>query len=352
MNVDQSSHAFILGCERSGSTWLSNVLDAHPDVEFFMEPFADYAGLFPGFPSRNLYLDHGCETLADIVSRGCDDLQRIKYLLFYKRTRSVSWKRVDRAVTRLLSDTGRWKTFNTPVRVKQCELLNLNLADVPIAWQVRKSRVPVVTILKELRLNFKVGLLQRVFPQSKYIIVVRHPGAQITSIMRLFRKGHLGELRRSLHALYAYLRESDRFDKYATYYKCLDDVDNVREMLLLWWLINYEVAIEECKRYKVDYRIAYNEKLSEAPEDTFREVFSFLELEYAQNVNDYVARSTQVSGDRRSTSDISPVNTVRDSSKHSVDSIASIDDEMRLSISNLFEHFDVIDELERYREIL
>ena len=35
---------FILGCERSGSTWLGNIFDAHADVEFWMEPFADYAG--------------------------------------------------------------------------------------------------------------------------------------------------------------------------------------------------------------------------------------------------------------------------------------------------------------------
>jgi hypothetical protein len=39
---------FILGCG-GGSTWVSNILDAHPSVDFYMEPFADYAGIF-GFP--------------------------------------------------------------------------------------------------------------------------------------------------------------------------------------------------------------------------------------------------------------------------------------------------------------
>ena len=98
MNKNNPAHAFILGCERSGSTWLSNVLDAHPDIEFFMEPFADYADLFPGFAGRNLYIEHQSDAMADVLSDGYENLLRNKYFLFYRREKSLHWKKADNIV--------------------------------------------------------------------------------------------------------------------------------------------------------------------------------------------------------------------------------------------------------------
>ena len=350
MNINRSSHAFILGCERCGSTWLSNVLDAHPDVELFMEPFADYADLFPGFPDRNLYLDHSSDILANTVSNGYDKLAGIKHLLFYNRKKSLYWKKLDKLILYFFSSVAQWKICSSPVRIKQFELLNLNSANTPIKWQTRKNETPSLTVTKELRLNFKIGLLQRVFPHARYIIVVRHPGAQAASIMKLFDRGNLGELRRSLQSLYAHLNTSSRFDKYSNYYKCLSNENDIREMLLLWWLINYETVIEDCKRYNVNHMVAYNDSLSETPDEGFRRIFSFLELDYSQDVEAYITHSTAGSGSRSDTPVISPVNTVRESSRHSRESISGIDDEMRLCVSSLFERFDVIDELSLYRD--
>lgn len=350
MNSNRSPQAFILGCERCGSTWLANVLDAHPDVEFFMEPFADYAGLFPGFPSRNLYLDHSSDTMVNMVRNGYDNLAGIKYLLFYNRKRNLHWKRLDKIILYLFTRIGQWKFFSTPDRVKQFELLNLNSANTPIKWQTRKNETPPLTVTKELRLNFKIGLLQRVFPHAKYIIVVRHPGAQAASIMKLFDRGNLGELRMSLLSLYAHLHTSSRFDKYSNSYKCLDSESDVREMLLLWWLINYETVIEDCKRYKVEYRIVYNEDLSENPEEGYQQVLTFLGSSYTQEVEAYLTHSTMGPANNSNTGAFSPVNTVRDSSRHSIESISNIDDEMKSRITSLYENLDVIGELSRYRQ--
>ena len=350
MKAFRAPHAFILGCERSGSTWLSNVLDAHPGIEFFMEPFADYTGLFPGFPSRNLYAEHHSDAMANAVSTGYDNLAGIKYPLFYSRKRSLRWKKVDKFIIDLYTLIGKCQHFSAPDRVKQFELLNLNSVNTPIKWQVEKNEVPALVVTKELRLNFKVGLLHRVFPQAKYIIVVRHPGAQVASIMKLFERGNLGEFRRSLLSLYAHLLAYSRFDKYSNYYKCLDGENATHEMLLLWWLINYETIIEDCKRYKVDYRIVYNEDLSEHPEEEYRQIFSFLELDYTQDVQAYISHSTTGPTGKSSAAVFSPVNTVRDSSKHSKECISNIDDGLKRGISSLYEHFDVIDELSRYRE--
>ncbi len=84
MGLDQSSYVFILGCERSGSTWLSNIIDANPDVEFFMEPFATQIDIFPGFPERNFYLENCRDNLLEFLKGEYEKLPQMKYL-FYKR---------------------------------------------------------------------------------------------------------------------------------------------------------------------------------------------------------------------------------------------------------------------------
>ena len=342
MNENTSPHAFILGCERSGSTWLSNVLDAHPGIEFFMEPFADYADLFPGLPSRNIHLNHENDALAKVVSEDWEHLQRVKYTLFYNRKRNLYWKKIDRLVISGLQIIGLSK------RIKQFQLLNMNLNNVPIKWQSKKTAMPTLTVTKELRLNFKVGLIQRVFPQAKFIIIARHPGAQVASIMKLFQRGHLGELRKSLHSLYGDLRKSKYKVKYLAYFKELGGDPDMRELLLLWWLINYETLIEDCKRYGVDYKVVFNEDLSTYPAEHYQEILSFIGLDFHPAVRAYLAHSTVDSQRRDNNSVISPVDTIRDSSRYSKEAISNLDNEMGFSIANLYSRFNICTELSRY----
>ena len=344
MNDNKSPHAFILGCERSGSTWLSNVLDAHPGIEFFMEPFADYADLFRGLPNRNFHTGHKNDAMAKVVSENWEYLQRVKYTLFYNRKRGLHWKNIDSLVISGLQIIG------LPKRIEQFQLLNMNLNNVPIQWQSKKTEIPTITVTKELRLNFKVGLIQRVFPQAKFIIIARHPGAQVASIMKLFQRGHLGELRKSLHSLYGDLRDSEYRVKYLAYFKALGGDPEMRELLLLWWLINYETLIKDCKRYGVDYKVVFNEDLSIYPDEQYQEILSFVGLDFHPTVRAYLTHSTVDSQRRGNNSVISPVDTVRDSSRYSKEAISKLDDEMNLSITGLYERFDVIDELCRYGE--
>lgn len=350
MSSNNLRHAFILGCERSGSTWLSNVLDAHLDVEFFMEPFADYAGLFPGFADRNLHMEHCSDSILHILMKGYDDLLAHKYPLFYGRGKNLYWKNIDCFIIKLHAFIGHLQHFNISERAKQYQLLNLNLANVPIKWQGRKNKTASLTITKELRLNFKVGLLHKAFPQAKFIVIVRHPGAQVTSILKLFQRGNLGELKRSLNLLYPYLSTSNYFNKYSNYYKCLDSEHNLHEKLLLWWLINYESLIGDCKRHGVDYKVVYHEELSESPEKEFYKIFTFLGLDYSADVKSYITQSTVGADHIKRTDVTSPVNTMRDSSKHSKESIANLDDKMRRSIALLYKNFNVCEELRRYQE--
>lgn len=341
-------HAFILGCERSGSTWLANVLDAHPDTEVVMEPFADLCDIFPGFPNRNLYVDKRIDSMTNVVSKGYENIFNNKYPLFYQRGKSLYWKVLDRSIINLHSNIGRWQRFDSSTGVKRFHQLNLNMKQVPIKWQVDKTETASLLVTKELRLNYKVGVLRHAFPQAKYIIIVRHPGAQVTSVMKLFNRGNLGELKRSLSSLYAYIHNVDKFKKYSKYFKRLDGEQGIHRMLLLWWLINYETVLEDCKRLGVDYMIVYHEDLSNNPDDRYREVFAFLGLTYSHSVRSYITRTT--TGNHRVMSEdvISPVDTTRNSSRHSRDSISNVDADVMHSFREMCKDLTVCDELRRY----
>ena len=342
-------HAFVLGCERSGSTWVSNVLDAHPGIEFYMEPFADYAGLFPGFPDRNTYIGDQSTSLAAVLRKGYSELSRSKYLLAYAPGRSPNWKRLDRFLISVHTSLAKLLRHQPATSVRRFELLSLNQKKVPVWQQVRKDKDCSLQVTKELRLNFKIGLFRKVFPEAKFVVVVRHPGAQVSSILKMFEAGHLGELKRSLPGFFACLGNSRRFDQYADVCRHLANKEISAEVLLWWWLVNYQTSIEDCKRHNADYMVVFHEDLSASPDDEYQRICSFLGIDYTEDVRDYVQRSSAPPGRARDSASGSPLDTVRDSSSYSRDAIASISDDIRQGIRGLFDSFDVCEDLGRYR---
>lgn len=313
-------HVFILGCERSGSTWIANIFDAHPQVEFFMEPFADFAGLFPGFPERNLYLSHGSAGLVNLVKEGHKALHRAKYPLFYKPNKPLYLKWLDRYLINHYQTCARLLRVRVSSKIKQYRLLNLNTFQIPFGEQSRKKKNQSVEVIKELRLNFKVNLLAKAFPDAKYFIAIRHPGAQVSSVKRLFRQGHLGELSRSLPSFVDCVKDHKRFRSYWDTIDELNWENDLEIKLILWWLINYQVLIEDVQLNKLDYQIVGHEEISEKPCEVARRFLEFCGLSLDKSVKQYLHHSSQTK-----TKNFSPVDTNRDSGQYYKEMIASVD---------------------------
>ena len=310
----------ILGCERSGSTWLANIFDSHPRVELFMEPFAQYAGLFPGFPDRNVYLEAGNAELISFVKDGFRRLQEIKYPFFYRPGKPIYLKAVDRFLVHQYRYLGALMKYRVPSLIEQYELLNLHTSKIPLRRQVRKSTYGSVSVTKELRLNFKVGCLAKAFPEAVYVIPLRHPGAQISSIVQLFAKNHLGELRRSLLVFTDSLGKCHRFKKYWHAINTRNVGKLLESKLVLWWLINYDVLIEDLRVNKLNHHIVYHEDISENPGKVVADVFETCDLDMEQNVRDYLNTSSK-SGTKHK----SPIDTSRDSANYYKQTIAAVD---------------------------
>jgi len=320
---------FVLGCERSGSTWLANILCAHPDVAFYMEPFYRRTGLFEALPGRNVYLGNAAAPLAEAVREGFARLDAAKHALFYRPGASAGLLRLDRAIASVYADLVRWTGVEFSRKLARHAALNLNTLEVPFRPPGPKRRPPRVEAVKELRLNFKVGLLDHAFPKARYLVILRHPGAQIAAILRQFEKGRLGELRESLLALPDTLRGHDRFTAY--WGAEADELAaDPRAALAFWWVVNYDVLLGDLAARGLPHHVVLHEDLSADPEGVVAGVLDFCGLPPDPEVTAYVRESSS-----RGPATGAAVDTYRVSGDFAVRAVREVPPELRRIVARV-----------------
>lgn len=303
MKGNHTKKLFILGCERSGSTWLTNIFDANNKAICYMEPFADYANLFRSFPPRYIHMDKADDTTILRVSKEIKSLYDIKYPYFYKPGKNRHLIKLDHYLIYPQSSLRSKQSFR---------LLNLNHDQV-----VPKARYEEieVEIIKELRLNFKVGFLKQMFPESKVLVSIRHPILQVNSILSWFEKGNLSELRRNLEYFFSSINTQNRFKQFEDLL-AKADMKNMRTALYLYWIINYEVLIEDLVGNKIDYEIIKNEDLISNGLDVLENGFS----SYLDEASYEYYRTSSTHSIKES----SPTNTNRDSKNYLIEKMSSL----------------------------
>jgi hypothetical protein len=335
---------FILGSERCGSTWVANVMDSHANVNLLMEPFADYAGLFPGFPGRFLYVDAPSRELCSTLLEHCNKLERFKYPLFYKPGKPLFWCWLDRMALRCHRFIAGLLGMRESARFQRYALLNLNQSEIPALRLTRKVNDPAYEITKEFRLNFKVSFLARLFPEAKYLILIRHPAAQLSSILSLMKRGSLMELRQHLKSFPEHVLATGRFEKYKGILKEAVDLGGLDDLLIVWWIVNNEVLIDDIKASGLQFQIIYHEQLSENPEIEFRKLFGFAGLDFSDEVGGYVNSSSNASSQTSSS-----VETTRNSRDHYKQTIRRSDAALREKIRRVLSRIEIIKEIGQYQ---
>ena len=166
-------------------------------------------------------------------------------------------------------------------RRNRYQLLNLNQENVPTAGLPQKHATLRDEVVKELRLNFKVPLLHSTFPAMRVLEAIGE-----------------GEASR----------------------------------LVLWWLVNYEVLLEDLAAVGAAHKVVTNEALSVDPAGVVSDVFNFCGITVDEAVTDYVRHST--SGKSETTS---AVDTVRDSAPYSEKAIRATTPDLLEEIRAVFE---------------
>lgn len=309
-------HLFLLGCERSGSTWLANVLDAHPEVELAMEPFTDRADFFPGFPDRTVPLSQGYPALAREVERGYARLARAKHPLLYRRGRSPSLHRLDLALLRGLDRARRRLRLGRAASSRRHERAWLHARHTPIGRMTRKSREPRCRVTKELRLCFKAPFLAEAFPDARFAVALRHPGAQLASVLRHLELRRLRELGQSLPAFADALKNEPCLERYRGFVEGADATG----LLVVWWLAHYDVLLGDLRRLGAPLCVVHHEQACRWPVEAAAELLAFCGLRPSGEVERYVEWST-----RTPARSDSPLETTRDAARDAQRAVDAVD---------------------------
>lgn len=314
-------HAFVLGCERSGSTWLANILDAHPEVELLMEPFADFAGLFTGVPGRTVRIARPDAALVRAVRTGMADAPAQKYPLLYRRGRSTALEAVDRRIARAVSRTARRLRVPEPLWVRRHRLLGLNAEGIARALRARKSRSPSLRVIKELRLNLAVRLLVEAFAGARVVAIVRHPVAQVASMVRWIERGHLGELVRSLPDFRAALEAPGPLRAYAP---LAEPPSGPAGLLAAYWVASYGTLLRDLRETGCEHLVLRHEALCAAPQARTGELLRLFGLPDDPAVARYVDASS-----RGGTRESDPLDTSRHSGSTPARGLAAAPPDLR-----------------------
>ncbi len=160
-----------------------------------------------------------------------------------------------------------------------------------------------VEVIKELRVNLKGWLLASAFPDACFVVMIRHPGAQITSIIKHFQRGRLGELRQDLNGFRDAMETQQRLEIYRP---LLDDIERSappEALLPIWWLVNYDVLLTDLAAAGARVMLLPHESLSRTPLAEAARLFTFCGMDMAPEVTRYIHASSTHEGDPAVTMD-------------------------------------------------
>jgi hypothetical protein len=298
---------FLLGVQRSGTTWLANIVDASPDVFFFMEPFAppSIGGLFPELPEAAFFLETSSPYLDHILRQELPKrLLRNKTLWFPLAMTETGWFRIERWISQMGI---RYGTLRHRERLLKFRNLSLNRMDAAYPLYPKK-RDPAVWAIKELRLAGKIPVLLQAFPDAHFLVIIRHPCATVQSILQWFEQGRLGELKRDLHT---YLDKIAVQNVAAPYHHLIARcrAGSLAQKIALYWRISYETMCRQLADHPGTCLLVY-EHLATQPADLLRQVFGNVGIPWSGALDDYIAYSTSTTPEQAHTS---AINTVRQS---------------------------------------
>jgi hypothetical protein len=273
---------FILGSPRSGTAWLAKLLDSHPEVLYRHEP---------DIVRRNFDLPTIC---------GLEEAHR-----FIPQTQA--WLNA-LADTRSVKAAGPPPNFSKNYYGPIARELRIAL----VAFLKMATRVPVVAswaqsadipdfvdigsdacrrlVISSVSAMGRAGLIFKAAPESRFILMLRHPWGQIESVMRMPELG--GEIRIDwLVAPLASSAPARRRNLSADKLLALPPIEQ-----LAWvWVIHNEMALEQLAGAPY-FRVLRLFDVTHNPSSLGRSIFEFCGLPWCEQTSKFVAWSTQGTG--------------------------------------------------------
>lgn len=319
---------FILGTQRSGTTWLANIFDSHPECLHYYEPFAPAYGIFPYFPHEFLHVTPPEPGLADRLRADMPGLLRYRSRLFdpvHETRRQFAFEAWLMGKLESLGRRAGPKAFRFAA---QFNLVHLNrIGQQPVAW-FEKGAVRVVAI-KEVRLYFKASFLASALPGATFIHVVRHPAAVVLSMDNFLKRGRLVEIRDHIGRLVETMRAQEALARYEPVLARVRD-GNLHDRLAAYWRVaNEELTAQLATMPSRSYPLVY-EELATDPLARAADMFAWCDLAMTPQTEAYVRGSSTSRSDRKTALD-----TNRVSATYYRDWVGKVTPEVRGSVERI-----------------
>lgn len=249
---------YILGIERSATTWTANILDHHPQLDVYMEPLSDFNARFKDWPNRFSKLQNPEERTHEF-RKEFEILKRHRRLFLTRLTDSPQTWRSDLKLAQLLA-----RKKLAPGFVK--DFLETNFHRKGRTISLTKQE-PAQIVIKELRLNFNASLIPLIDNKPKVVVLIRDMASNVRSVMTYMDQGYLTELKSDLEKHYG------KIDP---------------KILCTYWIESYNELITTLQHHKIPYKITSHTDLLEKPGEATKKIFHFLNLPVAETVSKYL----------------------------------------------------------------
>ncbi len=265
---------FLFGMPRSGTTWIGKTFDSHPEVDYRHEPDSQFRmdGFLPLHPDPD-----EAERYRDAVTAYCRDQ-------LHRCTTRTCGKRP------LFPKAGEppWRLKARYLRLYWANLLE-RLGATPQWSPPRHGRYLVWKSIESLG---RLGTLLRLCPDSRGVVILRHPCGYAASVLRGERSGRF-QSKQSItedFQLFALLLETPYARRIGL---TLEDIRAARpEARLAWlWILYNEKARGDIEDQPQAALIRY-EDLCRAPRDGFRHLFRFCGLDWHPQTEAFLKEST------------------------------------------------------------
>ena len=253
---------FVLGVERSGTTWVSNILEAHPNTCVYMEPLSSSVSGFKSWPGRftkledtDLYAQYFQDEFASLKHR-----RRFLFTRYFDGR--LAWD-VDDTLANLI------KYYIKIDSARDFQELNFHRVNDHFNFPSKNGKL---TILKEVRINYKAEIIKRINPNAKVIVPIRGYGPVVESIDKCFRKGSLVDLKKDMKN------------------KCSKKI--TKKCIFEYWYSSYNSLLKKLAKEKVKYRVFNHKKVLEDRSAAER-IVEWLGLSKSTTVEEYLLQSAK-----------------------------------------------------------
>ncbi|WMI65838.1 sulfotransferase [Aestuariibaculum sp. YM273] len=223
MNLD--AVIWINGMPRSGTSWLSQIFDSHPDVNFKLSPLFSYE--FKNYATVN-------------------------------------------------SLKPRWEKLFKEVSVSEDEFINQTYRRLAGEYPVFMKSGINKLVIKDTRYHNLTLRLLELFPQIKFIHIIRHPCGAVNSWLRAPK-----EFDQSLNPLEEWRSGQSRKTSEEEFWGFED------------WLKLTKLYLNLEKKYPNNVKVVNYEKLVNDPVNETKKMFAFVGLEMSSQTFDFIRKSQE-----------------------------------------------------------